>query len=89
MQNDCVEEIFGKPLFNTSALAPHPPKPLCIPSRRKARRLNIPGAFCLIPEERVEGPRPRPISWLDLYRPLETPKYIFQWDFYRYIFLDF
>lgn len=42
-----------------------------------------------MPEERGEGPRPRPVSWLDLYRPLETPKYIFQWDFYRYIFLDF
>lgn len=42
-----------------------------------------------MPEERGEGPRPRPVSWLDLYRLLETPKYIFQWDFYRYIFLDF
>lgn len=73
--------FFGKLLFNTSALCP---PGLPVPPRgEKARRLKVPGGGILLGAVRGVGggPRPRPGSWLDLYRPLETPKYIPERDF--------
>lgn len=85
MESKCVEEIFGKPLFSTSALPPQASLYLSEEKSPQTERWGR-GAFCSLPEEergRGQDPRPRPGSWLDLYRPLETPKYISEWDFDR------